>query len=307
MSIKKLEKSTSKKLPGQKEDYNSIQELQDKLFKSLNTVFDPSVKPISDEDLLSDDFERKTAFNVVEENNANPFKELAEKAKSYAKEMEAMMNDPIFQKEKEKKPKKKGVKFNQDADAFKLTTIGMEGNIRPKLLDLPDNPEAEAEQDVNIQDVVGNMEHMAKGFDDLEELRRMIRETKREMGTYGRELVSLKNSVSALNDYASQELGYSASSAHLMTIEHNLNELKDNKEFKFIKKATSTASLKTSTQLPPKPKSITTTSSTTDTSTRSLSSTGSSLKPIIPTGGKSFSGAGNQYKIRTGAYNKSYK
>jgi len=56
--------------------------------------------------------------------------------------------------------------------------------------------------------------------DDLAELRRMIKETKKEMKNYGKEMLTLKNSVTELNAYANNELGYKASDNHMVDMEY---------------------------------------------------------------------------------------
>jgi hypothetical protein len=207
--------------------------------------------------------------------------------------MDEFMNDPIIKKTK---AKAKGVTFN--GDTFKLTNIGLEGGARTKSeKEKVPEPEPEPEPEINLHDVVDNMDDMAKGYDDLEELRRMIRETKKEMKSYGKDLLGLKNTISDLNEFATKELGYSASSHHLVNVEYNLNELKDKKGFKYIKKnAASTTNLKAASTLT---RGASSSSSTNDTSRTSSTFTGAGM--TIATS-KPMSGTG--FKIRTTSYYK---
>ena len=85
MAIKKPVIPKAPKPTADKADYTSITDLQNKLFKSLGTVFDPTAKPLTDEDLLADDFEKKTSLDY-DEPIVNPYRDLAEKARTYAKD-----------------------------------------------------------------------------------------------------------------------------------------------------------------------------------------------------------------------------
>lgn len=73
---------------------------------------------------------------------------------------------------------------------------------------------------MNIDDVMRTINTYTGDHDDLAELRRMIKETKKEMKTYGKDMISLKNSVTELNSYAHCELGYKASDNHMVDMEH---------------------------------------------------------------------------------------
>jgi len=266
--------------------------LQDKLFKSLGSVFDPLAKPKSDELFLGSDYGLGT-YHLDNDDSTiqpkNPYQELAERAKQHAAKLEAQQSDPAYKK---KKSTKKTVTFTGESETFQLTNIGLEGQLREKTKDIPEIPDkVEEVPEVDLQDVLGNVNTMIKDFDDLEELRRMIRETKKEMKSYGKDLIALKNNITEVNDYASKELGYSADFDLLHSMEYTLNELKEKKGFKYIKKnnVSSTTNLKT---LSSKPKpTLSHASSISSTRSTSLTSTAPNIRiktgpPIRGTLGK---------------------
>ncbi len=256
--------------------------LQDKLFKSLGSVFDPLAKPKSDDLFLGSDY-GLGSYTLDDESGIqpkNPYQELAERAKQHAAKLETLQNDPSYKK---KKSTKKAVTFTNDSETFQLTNIGLEGQARERAKDLPETAEKiEDIPELDMKDVLGDVNTMTKDFDDLEELRRMIRETKKEMKSYGKDLISLKNNITEVNDYASKELGYSADFDLLHSMEYTLNELKEKKGFKYIKKGNvaSTTNLKAASE-----KSKPTLSHTSSiTSTRSTSLTSSNPSIRIKTG-----------------------
>jgi len=62
----------------------------------------------------------------------------------------------------------------------------------------------------------------------------MIRKTKKDMNSYGKELLSLKNTIVGINDYAVKELGYGVNNDLLHNMENTITKLKDQNEYKYM-------------------------------------------------------------------------
>src|SRR5689334_13735322 len=109
---------------------SDITDLQNQLLKSLTTVFDPNAKPISDDMFLATNFDRAqlTDYNDdPEQQIKNPYQELAERAKNYASTLENQLKDPNYKKKPAKKKPEAGKEKNPTT--FKLTDVGLEGNL----------------------------------------------------------------------------------------------------------------------------------------------------------------------------------
>lgn len=211
---------------------SDIASLQEKLLKSLNSVFDPTIPAKSDEDFLTanDDYSAGTNSDKYFEEYKNPYQHLAEKAKAYVKQKEVEISKKPVNTSKKTVAKK-------DLDTF-LTGVGLEGAQRKESAS-PVEHEQEQENEplpeLDYKDVLGSANEAGE-YDDLAELRRMIKNTKREMKDYGRELLDLKNIISDMNDFASKELGYSANHDLMRNMEATLNDLGQGKTFKKILK-----------------------------------------------------------------------
>jgi len=214
-----------------------IATLQEKLLKSLNSVFEPTAAAKSDENFLAtNDFTAETSSSTDKyfEEYKNPYQALAEKAKTYVKQKET---------ENLKNPKKVPVTTapKKNSDTFLITSVGLEGNVKR------DEPSSEEEDntenkdslpDIDYKEVLGSV-NQAGEYDDLAELRKMIKDTKREMKDYGKELMDLKNVIADMNDFAFKELGYSANHELMRNMESAINDLGAKNSFKFMKKSQS--------------------------------------------------------------------
>lgn len=117
------QKKENSKIKGIDSD-TDITALQNQLFNSLASVFDPLAKNKSDDMFLAQDFDLKGGLEQENDENQeqNPYNNLTRKAKLYTDKLEAMINDPNYKK----KPKNKGGK---DSETFQLTNVGIEGNL----------------------------------------------------------------------------------------------------------------------------------------------------------------------------------
>lgn len=214
-----------------------IATLQEKLLKSLNSVFETTSNPKSDENFLAtSDYSTtipSTTDKYFEEEYKNPYAALAEKAKTYVKQKET---------ENLKNPKKTTVTTapKKNPDTFLITSVGIEGNVKKSepSSEEEDNAGNQDLPDIDYKEILGNATQAGE-YDDLAELRRMIKDTKREMKDYGQELMDLKNVIADMNDFAFKELGYSANHELMRNMESAINDLGAKNSFKFMKKSQS--------------------------------------------------------------------
>lgn len=215
-----------------------IATLQSRLTQSINSVFDPKTPIKSDDDFLDKDYatENLTSdFTDINEEYKNPYLALAEKAKAYVKQKEAEAP------KKSQVPSATSSAKKADNGTF-LTGIGLEKTQPVVPVKKEESEEEEADDDLpglDYKDVLQGASGAGGEFDDLEELRKMIKQTRKDMKDYGRELFDLKNIIDEVNDYAGKELGYSANYDHIRTVEHTIKDLRQNGEFKFMKKTQS--------------------------------------------------------------------
>lgn len=235
-----MSKRTSTKTSSTLSPTEDIGSLQERLLKSINSVFEPVPTTISKDSYSTTDNSKASItmtekdFSSAVEEQKNPYQSLTEKAKAYVRQKEAELpkKDPSISKKPEIPANKK------DKDTF-LTGIGLE-KTKPET---PPEEESDEEEDVLPQiddnEVIEGVKGKDGEYDDLEELRRMIRQTKKDMTDYGQEILDLKNIIGDLNDFAGRELGYSASAELMHSMENTLQDLRQNHSFKFMKKSNS--------------------------------------------------------------------
>ena len=212
----------------------TIESLQERLLKSLSTAFDPTAVSKSDDIFLAQDYSlsnfQDTSSSDPFKVNNNPYQNITERARSYVEK--AQVERPLRQKNTTST-------LNKQSNTF-LTHVEMEGNTRKNKVEQtydydfldykPPVPE------ITYDGILGDFSVTTKKLDDLEELRRMIKKTKKDMNEYGKELLNLKSVIVGINDYAVKELGYGASSDLLHNMENTITSLKDKKELKGLKK-----------------------------------------------------------------------
>jgi len=88
---------------------------------------------------------------------------------------------------------------------------------------------------LSYDNILGDITKTTGSMDDLEELRKMINKTKKDMNDYGKELLSLKKNIEGINDYAFKELGYGADRNLMYRMESTINSLQDENEMKALK------------------------------------------------------------------------
>jgi len=215
---------------------SDIATLQEKLLKSLNTVFEPTATSSlkSDENFLATDDYTTEASSTDKyfEEYKNPYQALAEKAKTYVKQKET---------ENLTKPKKpQATVAKKNPDTFLITSVGIEGNVRKSEPSSEEEDNQDPLPEIDDREVLGTLNERGE-YDDLAELRRMIKDTKREMKDYGKELIDLKNVIADMNDFAFKELGYSANHDLMRDMESAINDLGAKNSFKFMKKSQSSS------------------------------------------------------------------
>jgi len=162
--------------------------------------------------------------------NRNPYQDLAAKARSHVEKSQA---------DRALKPKTQIAtgKGNKKSDTF-VTFLDVEGNTRkPETPKYPDYDYMDYKHPlppVSFDNMLGDVTSTTRQMDDLEELRKMIRKTKKDMNSYGKELLCLKNTIVGINDYAVKELGYGVNNDLLHKMENTISKLKDQNEYKHM-------------------------------------------------------------------------
>ena len=210
-----------------------IESLQYRLLQSLSSAFDPTAAVRSDDFFLAQDY----SLGNVSDNNSDPFKthmnpyqELAQKARSHVEKSQA---------ERALRPKSQVVAGNKKSDTF-VTFLDVEGNLKknketPKYSDFDYLDYKDPLPPVSFDNMLMNVTSTTREMDGLEELRKMIRKTKKDMNSYGKELMGLKNTIAGINDYAVKELGYGVNHDVFHNMENTISALKDQNEYKYIK------------------------------------------------------------------------
>jgi hypothetical protein len=206
----KFNSFSSGKKPSTASSSNDIDKLQENLMKALDNVFDGQADLMDDDTLLNYDTDIKDSRPVQ---GPSKIRALLDKSKSHLTQSKVQLNlDPT-------KP------IPRDMTAVKqhafLTGTDLEGKLREKPQTPPDDDEEEEEPEVGK---IGDLFEQ-KPMDDLEELRRMIKRTNKKLNSYGKEVATLKSSVSELNLDA-KELGYGVDEKIFYTMESQLGELK---------------------------------------------------------------------------------
>lgn len=193
-----------------------IQKLSNQLFQGLQEAFDPhSDIKANDYDLLngvspydmSDNLTNSTQVSLKKSKSefygdTEKYKAVAEFAKNRVAKFKEE-NPKAYMKYKYHKNN------NQDAGPFGLTTLNYEGEIyeKPSENPMPDD-DSTADNDEDPDDFLKmeamnyNNKRPGGAADDLEELRRMIRQMDGMLGSYKKQTISLQRSVRDLNDYA---------------------------------------------------------------------------------------------------------
>lgn len=202
-----------------------IQTLQTRLLESLNSAFDPLAADKTDDFFLAKEYVFETPIEPLSnafKSAKNPYQTLTDKAKDYVEKARA--ERPVRAKTT--------IAMNKRSDTF-LTYLDMEKK------EIAENPPPVKEEEelpyVSDENIIGDI-HAEQKLDDLEELRRMIRQTKKEMGDYGRELLNLKNDILDINSFASRELGFMANQDLLTSVEDTIGTLKNKNMYTYKKK-----------------------------------------------------------------------
>lgn len=113
-----------------------------------------------------------------------------------------------------------------------ITSVGIEGNVKKSepSSEEEDNTGNQDMPDIDYKEILGSATQAGE-YDDLAELRRMIKDTKKEMKDYGKELMDLKNVIADMNDFAFKELGYSANHELMRNMESAINPFTKEKFF----------------------------------------------------------------------------
>ncbi len=209
-----------------------IESLQYRLLQSLSSAFDPTAAVRSDDFFLAQDYSLGNVSDNTDpfKSQMNPYQELAQKARSHVEKSQA---------DRALRPKTQVVTGNKNNGTF-VTFLDVEGNLR-KNKETPKNSEFDILDykdplpPVSFDNMLLNVTSTTREMDDLEELRKMIRKTKKDMNSYGKELMGLKNVISGINDYAVKELGYGVNHDVFHNMENAISGLKDQNEYKYMK------------------------------------------------------------------------
>lgn len=209
---------------------SSIETLQDRLLKSLSTAFDPAAAAKSDDFFLAQDYSVSNYSESASDpftTEKNPYKALVDRTKNFVEKAQA--ERPVRAKTAA------AAVSTKKSDTF-LTNVELEGNKRRKVVEAPIEEEEvdDGLPQITYSDTLGSANKMEQ-LDDLEELRKMIRQTKKEMGDYGKELLCLRRDILDATDIASKA-GFGVSQDLLRNIENTVNSLNNKNVYQHLMK-----------------------------------------------------------------------